>query len=253
MNRRIEIVGIGAGAPGHLTLDAIDAIKRCDAFISADKGAAKHQLVAMREALVERWGAPTAEFVAIADPERGPDAARGSADYRAGVREWHAERTRRYVEAIEAMPADATVGFLVWGDPAFYDSTIRVVDGIRQHLDAEVNVTPGISAFQALAAAHQVVLHEVGQPIHITTGRRLVDEFSPDAGSFVVMLDGHLACRELVEKYPDERIYWGAQLGLSSQQLASGRLGDVMDEIVELRRLAREQDGWVMDVYALLP
>jgi precorrin-6A synthase len=107
------------------------------------------------------------------------------------------------------------------GRSAFYDSTIRVVDAIGERLPIVTHVVPGISAFQALAAAHSIVLHAVGQPIHITTGRRLVDEWSPSLGSVVVMLDGHLACQGLVERAPDLLIHWGAYLGLPQQTLRS--------------------------------
>ncbi len=125
-----------------------------------------------------------------------------------------AARADRYAEVIAALPVDAVVGFFVWGDPAFYDSTIRVVDAIGKRPPIVTHVVPGISAFQALAAAHSIVLHAVGQPVHITTGRRLVDEWRPSLGSVVVMLDGHLACQGLVERAPDLLIHWGAYLGL---------------------------------------
>ena len=49
-------------------------------------------------------------------------------DYRAGVAAWHEARAQRYAEIIRAEVGDGgTIGFLVWGDPAFYDSTIRIV------------------------------------------------------------------------------------------------------------------------------
>ena len=249
---RVEIVGIGAGSPEHLTWQAVEAIRRCDVFLVAGKRDATHQLVALREAIVARWGGDRpGRVVVVPDPERGPDAQRGGAEYRAGVRAWHDARTRAYVAAIQALPAGATVGFLVWGDPAFYDSTIRVVDGIAARLDLRVHITPGISAFQALAAAHGVVLHAVGEPVHITTGRRLVESYDPALGTVVVMLDGHLACRGLVDRHPDLTIHWGAQLGLPSQALVAGRLADVIDELGAVRAATRERDGWVMDVYAL--
>ena len=144
----------------------------------------------------------------------------------------------------------SVVVFLVWGDPAFYDSTIRIVERIREFTDVEPHVVPGITAFQALAAAHGIVLHEVGGPVHITTGRRLVDEWQPGLGMTVVMLDGHLKVQHLVDKAADATIWWAANLGLESQQLRSGRLADVIDDIIATRARIREDHGWVMDVYA---
>ena len=97
------------------------------------------------------------------------------------------------------------------------------------------------------------MLHAVGQPVHITTGRRLVDEWSPSLGSVVVMLDGHLACQGLVERAPDLLIHWGAYLGLPQQTLRSGRLADVIDDVVAVRAELRAEHGWIMDVYVLSP
>ena len=192
-------------------------------------------------------------FVTVTDPVRGPDAERDDTAYRSGVADWHAARADRYADVIADLPDDAVVGFLVWGDPAFYDSTIRVVDAIGERLPIDTHVVPGISAFQALAAAHGIVLHAVGQPVHITTGRRLAAEWSPALGSVVVMLDGHLACQALVERAPDLVIHWGAYLGLPQQTLRSGRLADVIDDLIALRAELRAEHGWIMDVYLLSP
>ena len=251
--RRVHIIGIGAGSPEHLTQQAITALNEVDVFLVADKRAATEELVTLRKAICERFIAPSHpyRFVTVADPSRGSDASRDAPAYGAAVRDWHATRADAYVEVIASLAPDAVVGFLVWGDPAFYDSTIRVVDSICARIDLSVNVIAGISAFQALAAAHRIVLHEIGAPVHITTGRRLVAEWSPSLGTVVVMLDGHLVCRELLAVEPDLVIHWGAYVGMAQQELRSGRLADVIDEIASLRAGLREHYGWVMDVYAL--
>ncbi|RRD51459.1 precorrin-6A synthase (deacetylating) [Arachnia propionica] len=249
---KVNIIGIGAGSPAHLTLEAIEAMREVDVFLVADKGEVKADLVASRRALCEAHLAPGSyRFVAVDDPVRGPDAERDRAQYEAGVADWHAARARNYAEVMRGLAAGSVVGFLVWGDPAFYDSTIRIVERIREFIDVEPHVVPGITAFQALAAAHGIVLHQVGGPVHITTGRRLVDEWSPELGTTVVMLDGHLAVQRLVDRAGDSRIWWGANLGLPSQQLRSGRLAEVIDEIIATRARVRADHGWVMDVYAL--
>ena len=62
----------------------------------------------------------------------------------------------------------------------------------------------------------------------MTTGRRLLDEYSPALGDVVVMLDGELACGGLVDRFGDLLIYWGAQLGLPDEALISGRLSEVI-------------------------
>ena len=66
-------------------------------------------------------------------------------------------------------------GFLVWGDPALYDSTIRILQAIlvSGRCAFEFEVIPGITSVQALAAQHKVPLNSIGRSIEITTGRRL--------------------------------------------------------------------------------
>ena len=251
--RRVQVIGIGAGSPEHLTQQAIAALNEVDVFLVADKRAATDELVALRKAICERFIDPAHayRFVTVPDPARGPDADRDGAAYGAAVRDWHAARADMYAATIDGLPSDAVVGFLVWGDPAFYDSTIRVVDSIGTRIPLSINVVPGISAFQALAAAHGIVLHDIGAAIHVTTGRRLVTEWNADLGTVVVMLDGHLTCRDLVPVAPDLQIHWGAYVGMPQQELRAGRLADVIEEIISLRAALRERHGWVMDVYAL--
>lgn len=137
------------------------------------------------------------------------------------------------------------------GRPAFYDSTLRIVDALRERYPVDHDVIPGISSVQLLAAAHRIPLNRIGASIHITTGRRLLAEYSPDLGDVVVMLDGHLACAGLVERHPDLELFWGAQLGTPDEVLVRGRLADVLDTVRRVRDDVRVRTGWVMDTYLL--
>ena len=113
-------------------------------------------------------------------------------------------------------------------------TTPRSASSIRSRIyavDLDLAVIPGISSIQLLAARHKIILNRVGKPIHITTGRRLLDEYSPALGDVVVMLDGDLACSELLDRYGDLTIYWGAQLGLPDEPLIAGQLSGVIKEI----------------------
>ena len=113
---------------------------------------------------------------------------------------------------------------------------------------------PGISSLQLLAARHQIILNRIGGPIHLTTGRRLVAEFAPELGDVVVMLDGDLACSDLVADHPDLQIFWGAQLGLPDEELVAGRLAEVhRRRSASVRAGIRAARGWVMDTYLLRP
>ncbi|NNM62959.1 MAG: precorrin-6A synthase (deacetylating), partial [Steroidobacteraceae bacterium] len=141
--------------------------------------------------------------------------------------------------------------FLVWGDPSLYDSTLRIVDRVtaRAELQIELEVIPGITSIQALAARHRIALNQIGEPIHVTTGRRLnEEEFGPGA-SVVVLLDRGCAFKELADE--DIDIYWGAYLGTPDEILVAGKLGDVGGRIEELRTQARMRHGWIMDTYLL--
>jgi precorrin-6A synthase len=248
------VIGIGSGNPDHVTREAVTALNRVDVFLVADKGVAKHDLIKLREDLCHELITHNRyRFVEVPDPERGPDRDRDSGEYQAGVAAWHGARAQRYSEIIGAEIGDhGTVGFLVWGDPAVYDSTIRTVEAIKQlGVDLELTVVPGISSIQLLAARHKIILNRVGQPIHVTTGRRLLEDYSPTLGDVVVMLDGDLACSGLVERFGDLMIYWGAQLGLPDEALISGQLSEVIDEIRAKRAAVRAARGWVMDTYLL--
>lgn len=256
MTVRAYVVGIGSGDPAHLTGEAVVALNAVDVFLVADKRAATRDLVELRSALCaavithDRY-----RVVQVDDPERGPDRDRDAAAYAAGVRRWHQARAERYAEVIgREVGPDGTVGFLVWGDPALYDSTLRIVESlVSLGVDLELTVVPGISSVSLLAARHRIALNRVGLPVHITTGRRLLEEYAPALGDVVVMLDGDLACAGLRERHPDLDIFWGAQLGLPDESLVAGRLSEVLPQIRVSRDTIREARGWVMDTYLLRP
>jgi precorrin-6A synthase len=270
--RRVRVIGFGCG-PDQLTAEAVEALRSVDYVVAADKGAAPgggDPLLAVRR---EICAAYDVELVAVPDPERDRSE-HTAASYDGAVRDWHAARVAAYDAVLEGRPGD--VGFLVWGDPAFYDSTLRIVDRLAQTRDLVVDVVPGISALQLLAARHRVVLHEVGRPLLVTTGRRLVaDAQSHD--NLAVFLDGRLTCRELAD---DWHIWWGANLGTPSERLVAGPLAGtgagpggsgseeagseeagseeagseeagVLGEIERAREEARAEAGWVMDTYLL--
>ena len=106
--RIIKVIGIGAGSPGHLTQEAIAALRAVDVFLVADKGSAKDDLVAVRRAIcaefIEGVEGQDYRFVTVPDPTRGPDAERDDTAYRSGVADWHAARADRYAEVIAAQP-----------------------------------------------------------------------------------------------------------------------------------------------------
>ena len=54
-NHKILVIGIGAGNPEHLTVEAINAMKSADAVMAMDKGDAKADLLGLRTYLLEKY------------------------------------------------------------------------------------------------------------------------------------------------------------------------------------------------------
>jgi precorrin-6A synthase len=248
--RRVRIVGIGCGHPDQLTVEAVDALRSSDVAIVMRKHRpdGPDPLVAARQAILDRH-APRLRLVQLEDPERDRSAESTStrSGYRGVVADWHDARAAAYEAAFLAESGD--VALLVWGDPAFYDSTVRVIEKVlaRGNVTFDWDVVPGISALQLLAARHRIVLHEVGEPILVTTGRRLHEAAEAGATNILVMLTATFDVAGL----DDWQIWWGANLGTPSEQLVSGRVGDALAQIAEARALAKAESGWVMDVYLL--
>ena len=244
--RTIHVIGIGAGDPDYVTAQAISALNDTQVFFAMDKGDAKDDLVALRRLICERFiTEPGYRFVALPDPKRAP-AADGPA-YEQAVADWHAARAALWARAIEAeLGPDGVGAFLAWGDPSLYDSTLRILDRVADHVEFEFDVIPGITAIQALTARHRIPLNDIGEAVLITTGRRLRDEGVH--GAAVVMLDGECS---FLRTPPDTRIWWGAYLGTPDELLVHGTVSEVGEKIAEMRAAARERHGWIMDIYLL--
>lgn len=247
--KTILIIGIGAGDPEHVTMQAITALNRADVFFLLDKGPAKTKLGALRKEIIDRYVAKERvyRFVDATNPERERDG-----DYLAGVADLNARKQQVFESLIGDELRDGETGaFLVWGDPSLYDSTIRIVEAIeasgRHRFDWEV--IPGVTSLQALTARHRTTLNTIGHAVTITPGRRL-EGFGEDVDSIAVMLDAENAFHRLADD-PDVEIFWGAYVGTPDEILIAGRLADVADEIERVRAEARKANGWIMDSYLL--
>ncbi|OBC01400.1 precorrin-6A synthase (deacetylating) [Mycobacterium sp. 852002-40037_SCH5390672] len=245
MGRHIHVIGIGAGDPGYVTVQAIEALNDTQVFFAMDKGEAKRDLVALRREICGRFiREPGYRFVELPDPKRA-----GDADYRGAVADWHAARARVWGAAISTeLGPDGVGAFLAWGDPSLYDSTLRILEVVAAEVDFTFDVIPGITAVQALTARHRIPLNEVGEPVVITTGRQL--RTNGLSGAAVVMLDAECSFRHFP---PDTLIWWGAYLGTRDELLVAGTVGEVGARIAALRAEARARHGWIMDTYLLRP
>lgn len=247
--RKLYVIGIGAGHPDHITLQAIKAMNAVDVFLFPDKGETKSDLLQLRRDLCAKHIEDQRyRVVEILDPVRDPNLA----SYTERVEQWHEVRASLYEQVIRDQVGEYECGaFLVWGDPMLYDSTLRIIDRImvRGRISFEFEVIPGITSLQALTAAHKVPLNGIGESILITTGRRLKGNRLESPQNVAVMLDAECSFRNVSENLSE--IYWGAYVGTERQILLSGPLREVAGEIELARTEARARYGWIMDCYLL--
>jgi precorrin-6A synthase len=248
---RVRILGVGMG-PQHVTPEVADALRTVDYVLAAEKSD-DDRLLAVRRQILQAHPGPNgpAELVQLLDPRRDRSAGLTTAGYESAVSDWHDARAAQYADVLA--DRGGTAAFLVWGDPSLYDSTIRIVDKVRtllapRSVDLDYDVLAGISAPQLLAARHRIVLHDVGKPVHVTTGRRLQGAVAAGQDNIVAMLNPPPE-RIDFSGLQDWTIWWGANLGAAGERLLSGRLGDTLPAIAQARADAQARDGWVMDVF----
>jgi precorrin-6A synthase len=247
--RKVFVIGIGAGNPDYITVQAINALNQVDVFFIIDKGEEKQDLVNLRKEICERHiKHKSYRMVEAVDPPRD----RTPASYEPAVRAWHEQRADIYARLIaEALGEDECGAFLVWGDPSLYDSTLRIIEQIigRGTIAFEYEVIPGISAIQALAARHRIALNRIGGSVHITTGRKIAENPPDNVDDVIVMLDANCSFKTIDNS--DIDIYWGAYVGTEDEILAAGSLRERADEIERMRTEAKARKGWIMDTYLL--
>lgn len=236
------LIGIGTGNPAHITLEGQAALRDAAVILVPHKGAGKEELADLRHAILAASGT-TAQVIAFDYPVRDP-----ALPYLARVEAWHDEIARRWQTALSESGISGPVALLVWGDPSLYDSTIRIA--ARLSPAPKLRVVPGITAIQALTAAHAIPLNVVNGPVTITTGRQLRDAGWPEGSdTLVVMLDGETSFAALALE--GVHIWWGAYLGSADQILIDGPVQEVAQSIVRTRAEARARHGWIMDTYLL--
>lgn len=235
------LVGIGTGNPEHLTLQGQRALRDAASVLIPRKGSAKEDLAEIRHYILQQAGA-AAQIVPFDMPVRDE-----SLPYAERVERWHDAIAARWIAALKDAP-EGPVALLVWGDPGLYDSTLRIAE--RLGSDVKTKVFPGVTALQALTAAHAIPFNTVNGAVVVTTGRRLRDHGWPEgAETVVVMLDGACSFQSLDPK--GISIWWGGFLGMPEQVLEAGPLAQTAARIVAKRADARAAHGWIMDTYLM--
>ncbi len=239
----LALIGIGTGNPDHVTFQGAQAIRAADLILIPRKGENKADLAGIREQIIAQVAENKPQIAYFDIPKR-----RSDDGYLQGVEDWHDAIAVRWQDAIAAHPAARRVALLIWGDPSLYDSSLRIA--ARLSPQPKTRVIPGITALQALTAAHAIPINDLGAPYIVTTGRRLRDEGWPEGASKVaVMLDGDCSFQTL--DMADYEIWWGAYVGMAEEILISGPLADVAGQILDARAKARADHGWIMDIYLL--
>ncbi len=155
------LIGIGTGNPDHLTRAGLAAIQSAHTILIPRKGAGKADLADLRREICEQvLGEDADERIVLFDlPVRD-----ASGDYHAGVEAWHDAIATAWTSALAGRDA-GNVALLVWGDPSLYDSTLRIADRLTPK--PTIKVIPGITALQALTAAHAIPLNDINTPVTI--------------------------------------------------------------------------------------
>lgn len=252
MSRELVLIGVGAGDPNWVTLEAVDAIRQVDVLFVVLKQNELDDLVEARRVIIDRHRDTPLRAVELRDP---PRPWRTAEDYPAAVALWRAQRLELWSAAVAEQLADGQRGgFLIWGDPSLYESTLAIVRELadastRQGRPVALRVIPGISCVLALAARFGIPLNRQGRAVQIAPARLLADGMPAEVDDIVVMLDGKQTYASIDASGLD--IYWGAYLGTADEILISGPLDQVRDQISAVRAEAAGRKGWVFDTYLL--
>ncbi|MFD2032612.1 precorrin-6A synthase (deacetylating) [Ancylobacter dichloromethanicus] len=226
--RRLLVIGIGMGEPEGLTARAADALGRANTFFLLDKSEAAGELVSARQALIARFGRPGHRVVRAPSPPRRPAPLAGARKaYEGAVVDWHGARAALLAGLIARERGGRDRGDAGLGRPDAlrFDAAGAGGGTGRRGLHCR-GFFPGVTALQALCAAHAVPLNGIGEEVRLTTGRH-VAQATPDAPAFAVLLDDGSGLEALLARGFEGTLWWGANLGTEAEILVAGRLCEV--------------------------
>lgn len=249
--KKIYLIGIGTGNPEHLTVQAINTMKKTNVFFLLEKDGKKgyEDFVRVRKEILERYLDNRKYKVVIA---KIPRRKKGCNPYSNEIKTWRQETAAVITGLIKnEMKEGESSALLVWGDPSLYDGHLEMLQHILKEgtVNFEYEVIPGINSIQVLSARHKIPLNRIGETIVVTTARHLKEYKPEEIKNMAVMLDSHCTFQRLQDMNID--IYWGAYLGTEDEILISGKLKDVISDIKKIRTKAKNKKGWLMDTYIL--
>lgn len=217
---RLLGIGVGPGDPELITLKAVRALQACDVVLvpatqaaGPDAGRAEAIVLAACPELAGRI-----VRVPFSMADRSGVTARRAASWQAS-----AEAT------VQAFAAGAQlVGFATIGDPSIYSTFSYLAAGVLERVpDLAVEVVPGITAMQALAAASRTPLvegDEILALVPLKTGIEPLLRVAEVADTCVVYKAGrHLsALRDHLAEIGEDAIA-GINIGLTSERIVPVR------------------------------
>ena len=213
-------IGVGPGDPELITVKAVLALRAADVVLVPETDTGANEI------------GRAEQVVLAACPEVAPRVRRVpfSMAQRSGV----GTKRRRSWEASARAAEDAftsgasSVAFATVGDPSVYSTFSYLADHVRAALPGlQVEVIPGITAMQALAAASRIPLveaQEVLTLVPVTAGLQQLAEALEHSDTVVAYKGGrHLtAVLDLVrERRPGATGVMGTNLGLPEQELVA--------------------------------
>lgn len=169
MNGHLYGIGVGPGDPDLLTLKAVKILSRADVILAASSTKNDDSLALD---IARPHLAPGTRIIRLGFPM--------SRDEDTLLQAWE-DNTRLVLAELEQ---GHNAAFLTLGDPLLYSTFAYLLRTLRRLAPEQpVTIIPGITSFQAVAAATETVLAESAQNLLVLPGIR-------DAGELRKSLDG---------------------------------------------------------------
>lgn len=174
MKGKLYGIGVGPGDPGLITIKAVRVMKKCDVIAVPEPAGGERTAFNIIESYVQGKELLECAFAMSGDMEKRRAARRIVAD-----------------KIMEQLADGRDVGFITLGDSTIY-STYMYIHRIISAEGYDTEIIPGISSFQAAAAAFGVALCEKDEPLVVLPVKccETTEELLDYPGNKVIMKSG---------------------------------------------------------------